>query len=286
MDASPEPVAAVTGATSGIGRAVAEGLARRGYRVLVGARTPARAREAMQWLTRRVPGARLDPIVGDLATRDGVARVADSVLRCTDRLDVLVNNAAVLTRTRRATADGLELQLAVNHLAAFALTLRLVPRLVESAPARIVNVASTAHSSGRIDFDDIQMAHDYRGWRMYANTKLMNVMFTYALARRLTGTGVTVNCVHPGVIHTGLLRNFSRVGNVLFHALSPFFRKPEDGARTPLLVATAPELAGVSGRYFRDGRAMDSSRASRDTTAQERLWEISETLTGVRWRAS
>ncbi len=283
MDEHSHPVAIVTGATSGIGRAVALGLARRGWRVLVGARNAGRARAALAWLGRRAPGAVLEPLVGDLSRRDEVMALADDALRRARRIDVLVNNAAVLTRARRTTPEGFELQFFVNHLAPFILTVRLAERLVESAPARIVNVASTAHSSGRIDFDDLQMERDYRGWRMYANTKLMNVMFTFALARRLEGTGVVAHCVHPGVIHTGLLRGFSRVGNLLFHALSPFFRGPDEGARTPLQVATAPEFGRRTGCYVRDGRVMDASAAARDVDAQERLWKASEELAGIRW---
>jgi NAD(P)-dependent dehydrogenase (short-subunit alcohol dehydrogenase family) len=172
------------------------------------------------------------------------------------------------------------MQFFVNHIAYFMLTCLLADTVRASAPARIVNVASTAHSSGRIDFDDLQLEHNYKGWQAYANSKLANVVFTYELARRLEGTGVTANCVHPGVIHTGLLRNYSRVLNLLFHAAQMFFKKPEQGAETPVYVASSPDVEGVTGKYFRNREPMGTTEESYDREVQRRLWEVSEEISG------
>jgi NAD(P)-dependent dehydrogenase (short-subunit alcohol dehydrogenase family) len=173
------------------------------------------------------------------------------------------------------------MQLFVNHLAPFMLTHLLLDRIRQSAPARIINITSTAHSSGAIDFDDLHLKNNYKGYKQYANTKLMNVIFTYELARRLEGTGITVNCVHPGIIHTNLLRNFSSVLNLLFHAFGRFFKHPREGADTPVYMATAPELAVVTGKYFKYRDTLGTSEISYDHDVQRRLWEASLELTGV-----
>jgi NAD(P)-dependent dehydrogenase (short-subunit alcohol dehydrogenase family) len=172
------------------------------------------------------------------------------------------------------------MQFFVYHLAYFMLTGLLLDALSASEPARVVNVASTAHSSGIIDFDDLQMARNYRGWQAYSNTKLMNVVFTYELARRLEGTRVTANCLHPGVIHTNLLRQFSSVAQLAWHAVGSFFKQPEDGAETPVYLASSPEVESVTGRYFRYCKPVGTSAQSYDRSVQRRLWEESERLSG------
>ncbi len=273
----------ITGASSGIGKATAEKLAAMGARVVMVSRTEERGIRARDDITRAVPGAAPDLLVADLSTMGAIRALADGFKAKYPRLDVLINNAAVLTRRRRVTADGFEMQVFVNHLAYFLLTGLLFDVLRASAPSRVVNVASTAHSRGVIDFDDLQMEHDYRGWQMYANTKLMNVVFTYELARRAAATGVTANCLHPGVIHTNLLRNFSSVLNLAFHAVQRFFKQPDDGAETPVYLASSPEVEGVTGKYFRYCRPMGTTRESNDPAVQRRLWEESERLTGFRF---
>lgn len=272
----------VTGANSGIGRATATALAGLGAHVVMVSRMEKRGRRARDDIHKRTGNPRVDLLVADLSTRDAIRRLAAEIESRYDRLDVLINNAGLLTRRRRTTPEGFELQFFVNHLAYFMLTNLLARLLTASAPARIVNVASTSHSSGIIDFDDLQFERGYKGWQAYANTKLMNVVFTYELARRLRDTGVTANCLHPGVIHTGLLRNFSSVLNIAFHALQVFFKKPEQGAETPVYLATSREVDGVTGGYFRYCRPMDTTELSRDRDVQRRLWEVSEELCACR----
>jgi len=270
----------ITGATSGIGKATATGIARMGARVVMVARNEKRGREARREILKHSGNAHMDVLVADLSTRQAIRDLAAEFKNRYDRLDVLINNAAMVTGTRRLTPEGFETQFFVNHLAYFMLTCLLIDVLRASAPSRVVNMSSTAHSSGFIDFDDLQLARRYTGWQAYANTKLANVMFTYELARRLEGTGVTANCVHPGVIHTGLLRHYSRVLNALFHALQAFFKKPEEGALTPIYVATSLEVEGVTGKYFRRCQPMGTTEASNDREAQRRLWRVSEEMTG------
>jgi NAD(P)-dependent dehydrogenase (short-subunit alcohol dehydrogenase family) len=271
----------VTGASSGIGRATAEGLARLGARVVLVCRHRRRGERARRRIERRTGSRDLELLFADLSSQRSIRRFAAEFQGKHAKLDVLVNNAGLLTRRRRLTGDGLELQFAVNHLGAFMVTQLLFPALRAASRSRIVNVASTAQSRGVIDLDDLQGERGYRGWQTYANTKLANVLFTYELARRIEGTGVTANCLHPGVIHTGLLRRYSSALNLLFHLLAPFFRGPEEGARTPVYVASSPELEGVSGRYFMKCKEARTSRASYDVDLARKLWEASETLTGV-----
>jgi NAD(P)-dependent dehydrogenase (short-subunit alcohol dehydrogenase family) len=273
----------VTGATSGIGEATAARLASMGARVVLVSRTAKRGEKARVRILRAHPDAALDLLVADLSTTAAVRALADQFKSKYTRLDVLVNNAGLITSRRRVTPDGIEMQLAVNHLAYFLLTGLLLDVLRASAPSRIVNVASSSQSSGVIDFDDLQMERHYRGWQAYANTKLMNVVFTYELARRLEGTGVTANCLHPGVIHTGLMRNFSFVLHLLWLLLRRFFKQPDDGAETPVYLASSPEVEGVSGKYFRYCRPFGTVQTSYDPAIQRRLWEESERLASFRY---
>jgi NAD(P)-dependent dehydrogenase (short-subunit alcohol dehydrogenase family) len=270
----------VTGASSGIGRATAAKLAALGARVVMVSRTQARGVRARDAILRARPDAHLDLLVADLSTTGAIRKLAEEFQRAYTRLDVLVNNAAILTSRRRLTPEGFELQFFVNHLAYFLLTGMLLDVLRAGAPSRVVNVASTAHSRGVVDFDDLQLAKSYRGYQAYANTKLMNIVFTYELARRLDGRRVTANCLHPGVIHTNLLRNFSPVLQGAWHAVGRFFEQPEDGAETPVYLASSPEVAEVTGRYFRRCRPHGTSAPSYDRDVQRRLWEESERLAG------
>lgn len=275
-------VCLITGANSGIGKATAVGLATLGATVVMVCRSRKRGDKALFDVKKKSANQDVHLLPADLSVRGEIDALADLFQRRFSRLDVLVNNAAVLSRKRRVTADGFELQFFVNHLAYFLLTNQLIGVLKASAPSRVVNVASTAHSSGFLDFDDLQGEKHYRGWQAYANTKLANVVFTYELARRLEGTKVTANCAHPGVTHTGLLRGYSFFLNVLFHALQFFFRSPDDGAATPIYLASSPEVENVTGRYFRNKQPMGTSALSNDTSIQKKLWEVSEALTGFK----
>ena len=275
-------VVLITGANSGIGKAVALGLARMEATVVMACRTHERGEKAVRAIKKAAGHDDIHLLVADLSTTDAIHQLADEFKARFSRLDVLVNNAAVLTSRRKLTSDGFEMQFFVNHLAYFLLTGLLIDTLQSSAPSRIVNIASTAHSGGVIDFENLQGEGRYRGWKMYANTKLANVMFTYELARRLQGTRVTANCVHPGVIHTNLLRNFSRVINAIFHMSQVFFKQPDEGADTPIYLASSPEVEGVSGKYFKYRKTLGTSEASYDEAVQQRLWQMSEQLTGFK----
>jgi NAD(P)-dependent dehydrogenase (short-subunit alcohol dehydrogenase family) len=272
-------IALVTGATNGIGRATARELARRGARVLLVARDRARG-EATAAEIRAVSGGRSpDLLLAELSSQSEVRRLAQEVRERTPRLDLLVNNAGAIFADREVSADGLEMTFALNHLAYFLLTLELLPLLEEGSTSRIVNVSSMAHERGAIDFDDLQNERRYWMWRAYRQSKLANVLFTRELARRLGGRGVSTNALHPGVIASGFGRNGRGVFSRLVALGAPFLASPERGARTTLHVATAPELQGITGRYFSDCREKTPSRAARDDDAALRLWQISENLT-------
>lgn len=270
----------VTGASSGIGMATAGKLAALGAHVVMVSRTQPRGAKARDEILRTNPGASLELLVADLSTTTAIRHCAEQFLRKHSRLDALVNNAAMLTSRRKLTPESFEMQFFVNHLAYFLLTGLLLDVLRASKPARIINVSSTAHSRGVIDFDDLQLAEDYRGWQAYANTKLMNVVFTYELARRLEGTGITVNCLHPGVIRTKLLRNFSPVLQLAWDAAGRFFKQPDDGAETPVYLASSLEVAAVTGKYFKYCKPLGTSAQSNDRDVQRRLWAESERLAG------
>jgi NAD(P)-dependent dehydrogenase (short-subunit alcohol dehydrogenase family) len=266
----------VTGASSGIGLEVARGLARRGARVVLLGRDAGRTAAAVESILGDVPSAELESVLADLSTRAAVHAAAEQILDRCPRLDVLVNNAGAFFLRRRETSDGVEAQLAVNHLAPFLLTQLLLARLESSAPARVVNVGSRAHFFARLDFDDLQARRSYGrlGFDQYARTKLLSMLTTRALAKRLAGTGVTVNCVHPGDVAT---RIWPAPVRPLMKAL---MRSPAEGARTPLKVATDPALADVTGAYFSDEQIAEPSAAARDDEVMERAWEASLRLVG------
>lgn len=272
----------VSGGTGGIGLATASGLAGLGARVGIVGRDPGRAADAAEAVRRTAAGARVDTFVADLSSQAEVRRLADEVLASYPRLDVLVNNVGGYWAHRHVTADGLEHTFALNHLAPFLLTELLRGLLVASAPARVVTVSSGAQAMGRIDFDDLQGEQDYNGQRAYNQSKLANVLFTYELARRLEGTGVTANVLHPGVVRTRFGQEDSgRWMQLLLPVVRPFLKSPERGARTSVHLASAPELAGVSGRYFANSAPPRSSARSYDTQVAARLWDVSAELTGA-----
>lgn len=270
----------VTGATSGIGRATAVGLARMGARVAITGRDRRRAEDAAGEI-RAAGGGGVDVFVADLSSQAQVRRLAGEVLRCLPRIDVLVNNVGGYWNTRHVTADGLERTFALNHLAPFLLTGLLLDRLTQGAPARVVTVASGAQAMGRIDFDDLQGERSYSGSRAYDQSKLANVLFTYELARRLRGTGVTANALHPGVVSTSFgAEDPGRVQRLLVPFLRPFMKSPARGAATSIHLASAPAVALVSGRYFAGSRARRSSARSYDEDVAARLWAVSADLVG------
>jgi retinol dehydrogenase-14 len=271
----------VTGGTAGIGRATALGLARMGAHLAICGRDR-ESTEGAAGEIRAAGGGQVEVFVADLSSQSQVRRLADEVLQRLSRIDVLVNNVGGYWNTRHVTADGLERTFALNHLAPFLLTNLLWDRLSNSAPARVVTVASNAHAQGRIDFDDLQGERSYSGARAYSQSKLANVLFTYELARRLPATSVTANALHPGLTRTSFgAEDPGGVQRRLVPFLRPFMKAPAEGAATSIHLASAPELARVTGRYFAKGRPRRSSKASYDQAAGARLWQVSAELVGL-----
>lgn len=259
----------VTGATDGIGQETAHQLARGGARVLVHGRST----EKVQAVTATIQaeGGDAAGFVADLADLGAVRKLAADVEQATDRLDVLLNNAGVFMSDRKETRDGHEVTFQVNHLAHFLLTNLLLPLLERSAPARIINVSSVAHTRGQLDFDDPDLRRGFEGYRAYAASKLANVLFTLELAERLAGKNVTVNALHPGVIGTKLLREGFGAGGA----------DTETGAQTSVYLATSPEVEGVTGRYFANAQEAQMAPQAKDPDARKRLWTLSGQMTGV-----
>ena len=271
----------VTGATSGIGLETAIGLVRLGGRVLVVGRSKARGEAALQRIRAETGSDSAELLLADLSSLAEVRRLADAVLAAAPALHVLVNNAGVVNLRRSTTADGFETMFAVNHLAHFLLTLLLLDRLRESAPARIVHVASDAHRFGVLDLDDLQSERRYGAMRSYGRSKFANILFSDELARRLEGSGVTSNSLHPGAVATRLGQNNGWLGHLATGLLRPFFLTAEQGARTTLYVATEPGLEGVTGRYFAKQREATPSAAARDPALARQLWDRSLALCGL-----
>jgi NAD(P)-dependent dehydrogenase (short-subunit alcohol dehydrogenase family) len=277
-------VCAITGSSSGLGYETALALARKGATVALLCRSERRGAQARERIAAQTGNTDLHVVHCDHANLDTV-RAAAAVLRERfDALHVLVNNAGLMLGQRRITVDNLEETFQVNHLAGFLLTDLLRERLIASAPARVITVSSAAHRAGALNFDDLQLLRLYDGWSAYARSKLANVLFTYELARRLEGTGVTANTLHPGIVRTRFGHDNGGPTRVFMTLtqLPPLGASPRRGARTQVWLASAPETAAVSGRYFVRCRVRRSSRASRDTAGQRRLWEASEALLGMR----
>ncbi|HZN75325.1 MAG TPA: SDR family oxidoreductase [Micromonosporaceae bacterium] len=272
----------ITGGTAGIGKATAVGLARLGARVAITGRHAERAEAAADDIRAASGNPAVDAYGADLSAQAQVRRLAAEVLDAYPRLDVLVNNAGGFWNTRRVTVDGLEHTFALNHLAPFLLTHLLRDRLIATAPARIVTVSSGAQAVGRIDFDDLQGERSYSGQRAYNQSKLANVMFTYELARRLEGTGVTATVLHPGVVRTAFAaEDPARWQRVFLPVIRPFMKTPDQGAETSIYLASSPDVDGITGRYFADRKPKRSSKASYDTAAQARLWQVSAALVSL-----
>jgi NAD(P)-dependent dehydrogenase (short-subunit alcohol dehydrogenase family) len=271
----------VTGGTGGIGRATAVGLAGMGAHLAITGRDCGRT-EAAAVEIRAAGTGHVDVFVADLSTQSQVRRLADEVLQRLPRIDVLVNNVGGYWNTRHLTADGLERTFALNHLAPFLLTNLLLDRLKHSAPARVVTVASNAHSLGRIDCDDLQGERSYSGARAYNQSKLANVLFTYELARRLRGSSVTANALHPGVVSTSFgAEDPGRVQRLFVPFLRPFMKTPAEGAATSIHLASAPDLQQMTGRYFANGKPRQSSERGYDEAAAAQLWRVSANLVGL-----
>jgi len=272
----------VTGGTDGIGKVTARELAKMGASVTIVARNAAKAQQVVKELRAAAGHDRVGFVRADLSSQKGVRGAAETIKGRLTRLDVLVNNAGAMFGRRELTEDGIERTLALNHLAYFLLTNLLLDLIKASAPARIVNVSSAAHSGAKIDINDLQGAKSYSGWRAYQRSKLANIYFTYELARRLSGSNVTVNCLHPGFVASRFGSNNGGVTRALFAAAKTVFAISEaNGARTSVYLASSPEVEGVTGKYFDSRRAVKSSAASLDEQKWRELWRASEKLTGL-----
>lgn len=270
----------VTGATSGIGKETALRLAMLGTTVIIVARDTARGATAAEEIRRRVPFARVETMAADLSSLARVRRLAGEIQDRCDRLDVLVNNAGVISMRRQLTADGFETTFATNHLGPFLLTNLLRGLLERSAPARVITVSSSAHQQVRtIPWDDLPRGAPQAGqWQAYPLSKLLNILFTLELARRLAGTNVTANCLHPGFVRTALGRNVTGVLGAATWLVTRFRPGPATGAKTSVYLASSPEVAGVTGGYFVRCKRAEPSTLARDIQAAARLWALSEEL--------
>jgi NAD(P)-dependent dehydrogenase (short-subunit alcohol dehydrogenase family) len=273
--------ALVTGASSGMGRASSAALARAGFRVIMLCRSEARGRAALEAarLAASGGGGELELALCDLASAAGIRLFAADLRARIEALDILVNNAGAISPKRRETEDGFELQLGVNHLGHFLLTSLLLD-LVKEARGRIEVVASGAHKIGRIHWEDLQLKRGYSAFGAYAQSKLANILFARELARRLEGTGVAVNSLHPGAVATSLgVDRETGFGGFAARLLKPFFLSPEEGADTAIYLASSPEVEGMTGLYFYRRKPIAPSRRAQDDEAARRLWALSEELT-------
>jgi len=271
----------VTGATFGIGRATAEKLAAMGATVMIVGRSPERCKTAVDEIKTSTGNAAVEMMVADLASQASIRKLAADYKARYPKLHVLVNNAGAVFTSRQTTVDGLEMTFALNHLGYFLLTNLLLDVIKASAPARIVNVSSEAQSNGHINFDDLQSEKRYTGLRAYSQSKLANIVFTYELAKRLQGTGVTVNAVHPGAIASGFGKNNGPLLAAVMRVIGLFMPGPDKGAETSVYLASSPEVEGVTGKYFANKQEKRSIAESYDEGVQRRLWDVSAALTGL-----
>jgi NAD(P)-dependent dehydrogenase (short-subunit alcohol dehydrogenase family) len=273
-----DKICLITGATSGIGLVSARELARKGALVVLVGRNSAKCDAVTKQIQAETGNPDVEALVADLASQEQVRDLAGRFRERHSRLDVLINNAGAMWLQRELTGEGLEMTFAVNHLAYFLLTQTLLDTLKASAPSRIVNVSSDAHRGARIDFDDPMGERRYAGWKQYCRSKLMNLLFTYELSRRLHGSGVTANALDPGWVATGFASNNGWRGRAIQLAARWFALTPEQGARTIMYLASSPEVAGLSGQYFVREQPVRSSAASYDEIAAKQLWQVSTAL--------
>jgi len=272
----------ITGATRGIGYATAEALAQMGASVIVHGRDSSRVEKACEDLKRSARVGKIHGVVADLAALKDVRRLAREINQEHDRLDVLINNAGLVTRSRQETVDGLERQLAVNHLAPFLLTNLLLDKLIAAAPARIVNVSSMAHHRAAFDINDLNWKQRrYSGIGAYGATKLANILFTREIAHRIEGTGVTANSLHPGVVATNIFTGMGILGTLFGVVTRPFLLPSRRGAETSVYLASSDAVDSVSGGFFDNSKPVTPARDAMDDSTAQALWQLSERLTGL-----
>jgi NAD(P)-dependent dehydrogenase (short-subunit alcohol dehydrogenase family) len=273
-------VCVITGGTDGIGKAAALGLAAQGAKLLVHGRDPDKGARAVAEIKARSGNPAIEFLQADFSSLADVRRLAAAIMERAPRVDVLVNNAGGVWGKRAVSKDGYEMTFAVNHLAPFLLTHLLLDTLKSGTPSRIVTTASNAHRGARILFDDLQATRKYSAMNAYGRSKLANILFTRALAKRLQGTVVTATCLHPGFVRTSFGREIavSPLLRRLFGLISRFARSPEKGAETVVYLATSPQVEGASGGYYFDCKLTPPSLAAQDDSTAERLWQVSEHL--------
>jgi NAD(P)-dependent dehydrogenase (short-subunit alcohol dehydrogenase family) len=278
-----DKICLVTGANSGIGKETTLGLARMGATVVLVARNPEKGQAVLEEIRARSENDSVDLMLADLSSQAEVRKLTASFEKRYEGLHVLINNAAIIPPKRTTTIDGIETQFAVNHLAPFLLTNLLKRMMMASAPARIINVSSKAHRDGKIDFNDLQSEKKYLklGWEQYSNTKLANIHFTNVLAQQLEGTDVTANSLHPGVVWTRLWRGFPRI---LFPLAKVVFDRVDEGAKTPLYLATSTDVDGITGKYFEDSMSIKAAPKAYDQDTAQHLWRVSAKLTSLELR--
>ncbi|WP_413310294.1 SDR family oxidoreductase [Bacillus sp. 1P10SD] len=272
-------VCLVTGASQGIGKATAIALAKMGATVVMVSFDQVRGEAALKEIKSISKNENIELLLADLSSQQSIRQLADRFKQKYTRLDVLVNNAGVMKWKQEFTTDGIESTFAINHLAAFLLTNLLLDLLKASAPARIVNVSSSAQSMGKIEFDDLDGRKKYSGIKAYNQSKLANVLFTYELERLLQGTRVTVNCLHPGVVRTNFGNTESLFFKVFGTLMKPFMLPPDKGAETSVFLASSPEVDGISGKYFVKKKPVNSNPISYDEITSAKLWEVSAKMT-------
>ncbi len=275
--------ALITGASQGIGYETALGLARMGAKTIICGRDEERTKKAAINIKEISKNENISYLIADFASFKQIKNLAQQARKQLTSLDILVNNAGGMTKERKVTEDGFEMCWGLNHLSYFLLTDELLPLLRLSKGARIINVASSAHKRGIIDFDDLQSEKKYKMWKAYGQSKLANIMFSYSLARHLSNINISVNCLHPGVVATGFVKNISPFYQRIDSLLRPFFISAKEGAKTPIFLASSSEVENISGKYFYKLKQIKSSPLSYDIEIQQRLWEISKQQTGAEY---
>jgi NAD(P)-dependent dehydrogenase (short-subunit alcohol dehydrogenase family) len=280
MNTMQGKVCLITGGTNGIGKSAAQTLASLGATVVIVGRDAHKTSQVVEEIRSATGSNNVDALLADLSSQQDVRRLASDFLSKYSQLHVLLNNAGGTYLTRQLSVDGIEMTFALNHLAYFLLTSLLLDILKASAPARIINVSSDAHATGKIEFDNLQGQRDFSGLGPYENSKLANILFTFELARRLDGTGVTANALHPGLTNTGFGKNNPGWLMAIMGAIIPLIaRSPEKGAQTSVFLASSPELAGVTGKYFVDSKVTQPAARATDGAVAKQLWDVSANLT-------